>query len=417
MQIYKFVFIRLRSSIAGNGSKKIFGCKPAPVPLTHSLPGRRAPESTSAVAFIAHFLLFFSLRAGTSRLFWALTCRTEPEKITLAEMGSQAAFLSVTTLLHQHPAATSKHSMCEHTFGNLISIDAEPIPIQYHSVILVIPRLVSGKCHSGMSLGCGVLQLRSDITMAPPIHSPAPSAPLLPVSQLPANRPRTKDLEALLQELEDVELKAVEAYFAKKEEKENIKANRALAQQTPEQRREGEKENIEEANRALAQQTPEERREAKKKQRAEEKKHRAEAKRAEQKKRWTWRRNKKPDDEEAVITAKLPQCYEEIKNLLWIEKNANPIYAKALEEWSRKEKLFTSRVEEGGQPEERDLPAHRLLQRIPGSGAHRRCPVQPAALQQPVVAHSSVGGGVAGHHLRRYSEVAADQGLPENHPF
>ncbi|KAG0557197.1 hypothetical protein KC19_11G109500 [Ceratodon purpureus] len=40
---------------------------------------------------------------------------------------------------------------------------------------------------------------------------------------------------------------------------------------------------------------------------------------------------------------KLPQCYEEIKNLLDIEKN--PVYAKAQEEWSKKETLFTSRVE------------------------------------------------------------------------
>ncbi|KAG0601373.1 hypothetical protein M758_11G105500 [Ceratodon purpureus] len=39
----------------------------------------------------------------------------------------------------------------------------------------------------------------------------------------------------------------------------------------------------------------------------------------------------------------LPQCYEEIKNLLDIEKN--PVYAKAQEEWSKKETLFTSRVE------------------------------------------------------------------------
>ncbi|KAG0555008.1 hypothetical protein KC19_12G136500 [Ceratodon purpureus] len=39
----------------------------------------------------------------------------------------------------------------------------------------------------------------------------------------------------------------------------------------------------------------------------------------------------------------VPQCYEEIKRLLDIEKH--PIYAKALGEWSRKESLFTSRVE------------------------------------------------------------------------
>jgi hypothetical protein len=39
----------------------------------------------------------------------------------------------------------------------------------------------------------------------------------------------------------------------------------------------------------------------------------------------------------------LPQCYKEIENLLMIEKH--PVYAKALQEWSRKESLFTSRVE------------------------------------------------------------------------
>lgn len=44
-----------------------------------------------------------------------------------------------------------------------------------------------------------------------------------------------------------------------------------------------------------------------------------------------------------VFPRQLPDCYEEVKTLLMIERN--PIYAKALEEWSRKEKLFTSRVE------------------------------------------------------------------------
>ena len=83
MQIHKFVFIRLRSSIAGNRIQGNLGCSPAPVPLTHNLPGRRAPESTSTVAFTAHFLLLFSLRAKMSRLFWALTRRREPEKIML----------------------------------------------------------------------------------------------------------------------------------------------------------------------------------------------------------------------------------------------------------------------------------------------------------------------------------------------
>lgn len=42
-------------------------------------------------------------------------------------------------------------------------------------------------------------------------------------------------------------------------------------------------------------------------------------------------------------TAVRPQCYKEIKRLLKIEKS--PIHAKALGEWSRKESLFTNRVE------------------------------------------------------------------------
>ena len=83
MQIYKFVFIRLRSSIAGNQIQGNLGCNPMPLPLTHSLHGCRAAESTSPVAFSANFLLIFSLRAETSGLFWALTRRREPEKIML----------------------------------------------------------------------------------------------------------------------------------------------------------------------------------------------------------------------------------------------------------------------------------------------------------------------------------------------
>ncbi|KAG0601376.1 hypothetical protein M758_11G105800 [Ceratodon purpureus] len=51
----------------------------------------------------------------------------------------------------------------------------------------------------------------------------------------------------------------------------------------------------------------------------------------------------KKDSCEVLNQPKLPQCYEEIKNLLDIEKN--PVYAKAQEEWSKKETLFTSRVE------------------------------------------------------------------------
>jgi hypothetical protein len=47
--------------------------------------------------------------------------------------------------------------------------------------------------------------------------------------------------------------------------------------------------------------------------------------------------------DEELGNAVIPQCYEEIKRLLFIEKN--PICAKALQEWSRKETLFTSRVE------------------------------------------------------------------------
>ena len=85
MQIYKFIFIRLRFSIAGNRIQRNLDYNPAPLPLTHSLLGRRAAKSTSPVAFSAHFLLIFSLRAGTLGLFWALTHCREPEKITLVQ--------------------------------------------------------------------------------------------------------------------------------------------------------------------------------------------------------------------------------------------------------------------------------------------------------------------------------------------
>lgn len=39
----------------------------------------------------------------------------------------------------------------------------------------------------------------------------------------------------------------------------------------------------------------------------------------------------------------LTYCYEEIKNLLWIENH--PVHKRALEEWERKINLFTARVE------------------------------------------------------------------------
>lgn len=39
----------------------------------------------------------------------------------------------------------------------------------------------------------------------------------------------------------------------------------------------------------------------------------------------------------------LTYCYEEIKNLLWIENH--PVHKRALEEWERKLNLFTARVE------------------------------------------------------------------------
>lgn len=39
----------------------------------------------------------------------------------------------------------------------------------------------------------------------------------------------------------------------------------------------------------------------------------------------------------------LPECYKELENLVKIEKH--PVYAKALQEWSRKETLLTSRVD------------------------------------------------------------------------
>lgn len=41
--------------------------------------------------------------------------------------------------------------------------------------------------------------------------------------------------------------------------------------------------------------------------------------------------------------SQLTYCYEEIKNLLWIE--SHPVHKRALEEWERKTKLFTARVE------------------------------------------------------------------------
>ena len=47
--------------------------------------------------------------------------------------------------------------------------------------------------------------------------------------------------------------------------------------------------------------------------------------------------------DEELGEATLPHCYNEIKKLLVLE--AHPMYAKALEEWSRKESRFYSRVE------------------------------------------------------------------------
>jgi hypothetical protein len=49
------------------------------------------------------------------------------------------------------------------------------------------------------------------------------------------------------------------------------------------------------------------------------------------------------EDERQGGQGQLSYCYEEIKNLLWIEKS--PVHKRALEEWERKTNLFTARVE------------------------------------------------------------------------
>jgi hypothetical protein len=162
--------------------------------------------------------------------------------------------------------------------------------------------------------------------MAPEV---ATAQPPTPASNASANGPPSStivDIEALLKELDEKELQAVQEYIDKKraENEKAAAARTAVAEQTPEQRQA---------------------------EKRAERKARAEEKRAEKKAStgrrftWSWRtRNRVPDDEELGV-ARLPQCYEEIKNLLEIQKSPNPIYAKALEEWSKKETLFTSRVE------------------------------------------------------------------------
>jgi hypothetical protein len=151
--------------------------------------------------------------------------------------------------------------------------------------------------------------------MAPEV---ATAQPPTPASNASANGPPSStivDIEALLKELDEKELQAVQEYIDKKraENEKAAAARTAVAEQTPEQRQ-AEK--------------------------------RAERKASTGRRfTWSWRtRNRVPDDEELGV-ARLPQCYEEIKNLLEIQKSPNPIYAKALEEWSKKETLFTSRVE------------------------------------------------------------------------
>jgi hypothetical protein len=150
--------------------------------------------------------------------------------------------------------------------------------------------------------------------MAPEV---ATAQPPTPASNASANGPPSStivDIEALLKELDVKELQAVQEYIDKKraENEKAAAARTAVAEQTPEQRQ-AEK--------------------------------RAERKASTGRRfTWSWRtRNRVPDDEELGV-ARLPQCYEEIKNLLEIQKSPNPIYAKALE-WSKKETLFTSRVE------------------------------------------------------------------------
>ena len=89
MQICRFLFIRLRSSTAGNWIQENLGSTSAPMPPDSSLSGHGAAETTLHVAFSARFSLVISLRAGTRDFFWALTRRREPEKITLDSMVSK----------------------------------------------------------------------------------------------------------------------------------------------------------------------------------------------------------------------------------------------------------------------------------------------------------------------------------------
>jgi len=59
------------------------------------------------------------------------------------------------------------------------------------------------------------------------------------------------------------------------------------------------------------------------------------------------------EERQGEAQGRLTYCYEEIKNLLWIENS--PVHKRALEEWERKTNLFTARVVERQKQQSGDL--------------------------------------------------------------